>query len=180
MRLGLLRHILSELGSIHDDVDKGQISSTGISTCNPVLLQPFARLLAARSGGTALVKSIFWEVIKVIRICCARIRRYYNESLPTITDDAYDALKSKLKLLEKDFETVASSADDVQDLVLEMSVSSADDSGRVGARPVSAAPKVRHLLPMLSLAAVHSLEELVSWQDKLLNRVSGMQEGGWW
>jgi DNA ligase (NAD+) len=78
--------------------------------------------------------------------------RYYVLDDPEIGDDAYDALLDELKALE------------AADPAL---VTPDSPTQRVGAEPVSALAKVRHLEPMLSLGNVRSPEELRAWVARM-------------
>ncbi|MGD9797835.1 MAG: NAD-dependent DNA ligase LigA [Acidimicrobiia bacterium] len=84
-------------------------------------------------------------------------RRYHELDAPTISDAAYDDLVRRLRALEADH----------PDLV-------ADDSPsqRVGAAPSNLFGPVTHLVPMMSLDNVVSLEELVAWGERLGRRAA--------
>ena len=68
-------------------------------------------------------------------------RRYHTEDAPTISDAAYDALTRRNLAIEERF----------PDLVREDS-----PSRRVGAPPAEGFAKVRHAVPMLSLAKAYT------------------------
>ncbi len=72
-------------------------------------------------------------------------RRYHSEDAPTISDDAYDALRRRLEAMEAEHpEFVADSS----------------PSKKVGARPADKFAKVRHKVGMLSLGNVFADEEV--------------------
>ncbi len=75
-------------------------------------------------------------------------RRYYVLDDPEIGDDEYDALFRELQELEERHPELASPDSPTK---------------RVGSEPVSQLTKVRHELPMLSLANARSAEELRAW-----------------
>jgi DNA ligase (NAD+) len=75
-------------------------------------------------------------------------RRYYVLDDPTIGDDEYDALLDELRALEAAHPQLGTPDSPTQ---------------RVGGEPVSSLPKVRHEIPMLSLANARSEEELRAW-----------------
>ncbi|HEX2086059.1 MAG TPA: NAD-dependent DNA ligase LigA, partial [Solirubrobacteraceae bacterium] len=75
-------------------------------------------------------------------------RRYYVLDDPEIGDDEYDALFLELQRLEEQYPELATPDSPTK---------------RVGSEPVSELKKVRHELPMLSLANARSAEELRAW-----------------
>jgi DNA ligase (NAD+) len=79
-------------------------------------------------------------------------RRYYVLDDPEIGDDEYDALFRELQRLEEEHPELASPDSPTQ---------------RVGSEPVSELRKVRHELPMLSLANARSAEELLAWVQRM-------------
>ena len=79
-------------------------------------------------------------------------RRYYVLDDPEIGDDEYDALFRELQRLEEEHPELASPDSPTK---------------RVGSEPVSELRKVRHELPMLSLANVRSGEELLAWVQRM-------------
>ena len=79
-------------------------------------------------------------------------RRYYVLDDPEIGDDEYDALFRELQELEERFPVLATPDSPTK---------------RVGSEPVSELRKVRHELPMLSLANARSAEELRAWVQRM-------------
>ena len=69
----------------------------------------------------------------------AHDRRYHQEDAPVISDAAYDALRRRLEALEVEFPELKGKA---------------DVSRQVGAKPLEKFGKVKHRVPMLSLANV--------------------------
>ena len=80
----------------------------------------------------------------------AQARHDYYNGTPSVSDEAYDAWIDELAELKEDSPQVAA----------------------VGAAPVSAWPKVAHLIPMGSLDKVQTLDEMTSWIQKV-SRGSG-------
>ena len=78
-------------------------------------------------------------------------RRYHGEDAPTITDAEYDALKRRNAAIEARF----------PELVREDS-----PSGRVGAPPAEGFAKVRHAVPMLSLAKAYTDQDVVDFLER--------------
>jgi len=79
-------------------------------------------------------------------------RRYYVLDDPSIGDDEYDALLDELRALEAAQPELVTPDSPTQ---------------RVGGEPVSSLPKVRHEIPMLSLANARSEEELRAWVTRM-------------
>jgi DNA ligase (NAD+) len=79
-------------------------------------------------------------------------RRYYVLDDPTIGDDEYDALLDELRAIEARHPELVTPDSPTQ---------------RVGGEPVSSLPKVRHEIPMLSLANARSEEELRAWVTRM-------------
>ncbi|GAX78067.1 hypothetical protein CEUSTIGMA_g5509.t1 [Chlamydomonas eustigma] len=80
---------------------------------------------------------------------------YHSQGAPEISDDAYDALKARLKLMES--VTPASSS---------------SHPAPVGSYPTpSALTKIKHMVPMLSLLSVKSVQEVNEWHRKLLTKL---------
>ncbi len=79
-------------------------------------------------------------------------RRYYVLDDPTIGDDEYDALLDELRAIEAAHPDLVTPDSPTQ---------------RVGGEPVSSLPKVRHEIPMLSLANARSEEELRAWVARM-------------
>ena len=83
--------------------------------------------------------------------------RYYVLDDPEIGDDAYDALLDELRALEAEHPELVTPDSPTQ---------------RVGGEPVGNLVKVRHPLPMLSLANVRSAEELRAWIQRMHNHLA--------
>ena len=79
-------------------------------------------------------------------------RRYYVLDDPTIGDGEYDALLDELRAIEAAHPEL---------------VTPDSPTHRVGGEPVSSLPKVRHEIPMLSLANARSEEELRAWVTRM-------------
>jgi len=79
-------------------------------------------------------------------------RRYYVLDDPSIGDDEYDALLDELRAIEAAHPGLVTPDSPTQ---------------RVGGEPVSSLPKVRHEIPMLSLANARSEEELRAWVTRM-------------
>ena len=79
-------------------------------------------------------------------------RRYYVDDDPEIGDDEYDALFRELQALEEQHPELRTPDSPTQ---------------RIGGEPVSALEKVRHDVPMLSLANVRGPEELRGWIQRM-------------
>ncbi|HEY3189107.1 MAG TPA: NAD-dependent DNA ligase LigA, partial [Solirubrobacteraceae bacterium] len=78
--------------------------------------------------------------------------RYYVLDDPEIEDDAYDALLDELRRIEAEHPELVTPDSPTQ---------------RVGGEPVSSLVKVRHEIPMLSLANARSEEELRAWVARM-------------
>src|ERR671920_510691 len=72
-------------------------------------------------------------------------RRYYEEDAPTVSDADYDALRRRYESLEEVFPELRSAE---------------SLSERVGSKPSEKFAKVRHRVPMLSLANAFAEEEV--------------------
>ncbi len=83
--------------------------------------------------------------------------RYYVLDDPEIGDEEYDALLDELRLLEAEHPELAGPDSPTQ---------------RVGGEPVSELAKVRHALPMLSLANARSEEELRAWVTRMRSHLA--------
>ena len=83
--------------------------------------------------------------------------RYYVLDDPEIGDDAYDALLDELRELEAAHPELVTPDSPTQ---------------RVGGEPVGNLVKVRHPLPMLSLANARSAEELRAWIQRMRNHLA--------
>ena len=78
-------------------------------------------------------------------------RRYHQDDAPTITDAEYDALRRRNAAIEEGF----------PDLIRADS-----PTGRVGAAPVDGFAKVRHAVPMLSLAKAYTDQDVVDFLER--------------
>ena len=78
--------------------------------------------------------------------------RYYALDDPEIEDDVYDALLDELRAIEAEHPELVTPDSPTQ---------------RVGGEPVSELAKVRHEIPMLSLANARSEEELRAWVTRM-------------
>ncbi len=83
--------------------------------------------------------------------------RYYVLDDPELGDDAYDALLDELRGIEAEHPELVTPDSPTQ---------------RVGGEPVSDLEKVRHPVPMLSLANVRSAEELTAWIQRMRNHLA--------
>jgi DNA ligase (NAD+) len=83
--------------------------------------------------------------------------RYYVLDDPEIGDDAYDALLDELRAIEATHPELVTPESPTQ---------------RVGGEPVSDLVKVRHPVPMLSLANVRSADELTAWIQRMRNHLA--------
>jgi DNA ligase (NAD+) len=83
--------------------------------------------------------------------------QYYVLDDPEINDDAYDALLDELRAIEASHPELVTPDSPTQ---------------RVGGEPVSDLVKVRHPVPMLSLANVRSAEELTAWIQRMRNHLA--------
>ena len=90
----------------------------------------------------------------------AHDRRYYQDDAPSISDAEYDRLRMRLLALEREF----------PQLVLPDS-----PSQKVGAAPAETFSKVRHSLPMLSLANAFSREDVEEFLTRI-RRFLGLPE----
>jgi DNA ligase (NAD+) len=83
--------------------------------------------------------------------------RYYVLDDPEIGDDRYDALLDELRAIEAEHPELVTPDSPTQ---------------RTGGEPVSDLEKVRHPLPMLSLANARSAEELRAWIARMRNHLA--------
>lgn len=92
------------------------------------------------------------EAAKRIAVLSEDIRahdaRYYQHDAPTITDAAYDALRAELNALEQRFPELQHANSPTQ---------------RVGAAPAEGFAKLRHRVPMLSLANAFAAEDVADF-----------------
>src|SRR5207249_8666940 len=83
--------------------------------------------------------------------------RYYVLDDPEIEDDAYDALLDELRRIEAEHPELVTPDSPTQ---------------RAGGEPVSELTKVRHDIPMLSLANARSEEELRAWVARMRSHLA--------
>ncbi|MBF0620217.1 MAG: NAD-dependent DNA ligase LigA [Candidatus Omnitrophica bacterium] len=83
--------------------------------------------------------------------------RYYVCDDPKVSDEEYDGLLSRLKVLEGQFPELCVVTSPTQ---------------RVGAPVVSGARTVRHAVRMISLDNTYSVEELEAWHDRVIKGLS--------
>ena len=79
-------------------------------------------------------------------------RRYYDEDAPSISDQEYDQLMQRLRMLEAAWPELASEQ---------------SPSSRVGGSVKRDLPAVSHRFPMLSLQDVFSTDDIVSFVDRM-------------
>lgn len=79
-------------------------------------------------------------------------RRYHQEDAPVISDADYDALRRRLEALEAEFPELKGKA---------------EASRQVGAKPLEKFGKVKHRVPMLSLANVFTDEEAGEFVERV-------------
>ena len=92
------------------------------------------------------------ELIRLRDEIAAHDRRYYGEDAPSISDAAYDDLRIRNQDIEARF----------PDLVLEDS-----PSKRIGSAPASGFAKIKHAVPMLSLANGFSREDIGEFVERI-------------
>jgi DNA ligase (NAD+) len=82
----------------------------------------------------------------------AHDKRYYQQDAPTVSDAEYDALRRRYEAIEARFPDLRT----VESL-----------SMRVGAAPTGRFAKIRHAVPMLSLANAFSEEDVADFVDRI-------------
>jgi DNA ligase (NAD+) len=87
-------------------------------------------------------------------------RRYFVLDQPILSDTEYDALERELRELEAQHPQFADPNSPTQ---------------RVGAPPLDAFRKARHLTPMLSLDNTYSEDELREWETRVKKGLGGME-----
>ena len=92
------------------------------------------------------------EYHKLADEIAAHDKRYHQDDAPTISDAAYDALRRRLEALEEEFPTLKGQA---------------AASRQVGAKPLEKFGKVKHRVPMLSLANVFTDEEAGEFVERV-------------
>jgi DNA ligase (NAD+) len=79
---------------------------------------------------------------------------YYEKDSPLVTDEKYDQLKREILKLEKDYEFLNHKN---------------SPSKKVGFKPSKNFKKIKHKVPMLSLANAFSEEDLINFEKKIIN-----------
>ncbi|MBS7804604.1 NAD-dependent DNA ligase LigA [Rhizobiales bacterium TNE-4] len=92
------------------------------------------------------------EYRKLADEIAAHDRRYHQDDAPIISDADYDALRRRLEALEVEFPELKGKA---------------DVSRQVGAKPLEKFGKVKHRVPMLSLANVFTDEEAGEFVERV-------------
>jgi DNA ligase (NAD+) len=86
------------------------------------------------------------------RLVNEHIYRYHVLNAPIITDGEYDALFAELKAIEAEHPELATPDSPTQ---------------RVGSDLQSDMPKVRHVVPILSLSNTYSADEIWAWRERI-------------
>ena len=94
-------------------------------------------------------------------------RRYHGEDAPTITDGEFDELVRELRALESDHPDLAAPSD-TESLPSE-----------VGSAPSTTFSPVVHAEPMMSLDNAFSPDELLAWGQRVVRRLDGETEVGY-
>ncbi len=97
------------------------------------------------------------ELAKLARIIADHDKRYYLEDSPTISDGEYDALRRRNDAIEQRFPTL---------------IHKDSPNKRVGTAPRSGFRKVRHAVPMLSLANAFKQEDVQDFYDRICRFLS--------
>jgi DNA ligase (NAD+) len=92
------------------------------------------------------------ELKRLAAEIAAHDRRYYQQAAPTISDGQYDALRLRNEAIERRFPAL---------------VRTDSPSRRVGARPGGGFAKVRHTVPMLSLANAFADNEVTDFVKRV-------------
>ena len=100
------------------------------------------------------------EHMKLGEEIAAHDRRYYQEDAPSVSDADYDALRRRYEALETEYPELASAE---------------SLSRKVGAAPVEKFGKIRHVVPMLSLANVFSDEDVTDFCHRI-RRFLGLED----
>ena len=100
------------------------------------------------------VQKIYSKKIKLIN---DYNKHYYNENSPLVSDKEYDEIKKEILLLEKNYKFLNSEK---------------SPSKIVGHKPSKNFAKVKHKVPMLSLANAFNEEDLLNFEKKILNFIS--------
>jgi DNA ligase (NAD+) len=102
-------------------------------------------------------KEIESKYIKKIKLLNEFNKFYYDKSNPKISDKEYDDLKKEILILEKNFNFLKSVK---------------SPSKIVGYKPSKNFKKLKHRIPMLSLANAFDEEDLQNFEKKILNFLS--------
>jgi DNA ligase (NAD+) len=94
------------------------------------------------------------ELVALAALIAHHDQRYHGLDEPEITDAAYDALRRRHQAIEARFPELVRPDSPVH---------------KVGAAPASGFRKVRHRLPMLSLANAFGAEDIGDWMDGVRN-----------
>ena len=92
------------------------------------------------------------ELRRLASEIAAHDRRYYQQAAPTVSDAEYDALRLRNEAIERRFPVL---------------VRADSPSRRVGARPGGGFAKVRHTVPMLSLANAFADDEVADFVKRV-------------
>src|SRR5215472_4331990 len=92
------------------------------------------------------------ELKRLAEEIAAHDRRYYQQAAPTISDAQYDALRLRNEAIERRFPAL---------------VRADSPSRRVGARPGGGFAKIRHTVPMLSLANAFADNEVADFVKRV-------------
>lgn len=111
-----------------------------------------AREKKTKAGATLSPIEAHVEYRKIADEIAEHDRRYHQEDAPIISDAAYDALRRRLDALEAEFPALKGQA---------------AVSRQVGAKPLEKFGKVKHRVPMLSLANVFTDEEAGEFVERV-------------
>ena len=102
-------------------------------------------------------KEIHLKYQKKIKLINKYNRYYFDKSDPIVTDKEYDQLKKDIFLLEEKFKFLKSTS---------------SPSNLVGFKPSKNFSKIKHNVPMLSLANAFTEEDLINFEKKIFNFLS--------
>ncbi len=100
------------------------------------------------------------ELARLAKEIHAHDKRYYQDDAPSVSDAEYDALRIRNEAIEKRFPHL---------------VRADSPSTRVGAAPLEKFAKVKHSVPMLSLANAFTEEDVAEWLERM-RRFLGLKE----
>ena len=103
------------------------------------------------------IKEIQKKYNKKIKLINIYNKYYYNDSAPQVSDKEYDELKKEIYLLEENYKFLKSEN---------------SPSKIVGHKPSKNFIKVKHKVPMLSLANAFNEGDLLNFEKKILNFIS--------